>query len=156
MANIPARIERSWRFDSLKGPKMGDALKELMTEKNLIDTIGWTGSWSFTSKSEYESLAFFDNTAEDKEVNSATGLPNNQRTYNDFKDVLPTWSELSERLAELETLYAEYEGKRARRYPRVEEQLDMLYKDIDAGLLGEDAKTSAFYQAISEVKNSAS
>jgi hypothetical protein len=48
--------------------------------------------------------------------------------------------------------YDAYAGKRERRYPAVAEQLDMLFKDIDAGKLGEDAKESNFYQTIKEIK----
>ena len=33
------------------------------------------------------------------------------------------------------------------------DQLDMLFKDIDAGLLGEDAKTGSWYLAVKEVKD---
>jgi hypothetical protein len=52
--------------------------------------------------------------------------------------------------------YAAYEGKRLRKYPDWREQLDMLYKDIDQGLLGEEAKSSQFYTAIKAVKDSSS
>jgi|688.fasta_scaffold1556045_2 hypothetical protein len=39
-------------------------------------------------------------------------------------------------------------------YSSLGEQLDMLYKDIDSGKFGEDAKTSSFYLAIKNVKDS--
>lgn len=42
---------------------------------------------------------------------------------------------------------------REKLYVKLADQLDMLYKDIDAGLLGEDAKTGAFYTAIKTVKD---
>jgi hypothetical protein len=42
---------------------------------------------------------------------------------------------------------------RTKLYPSAVDQLDMLYKDIDAGLFGEDAKTGAFYLAIKAVKD---
>jgi len=41
---------------------------------------------------------------------------------------------------------------RTKLYPSLADQLDMLYKDIDAGLLGESAKTGEFYTAIKTVK----
>jgi len=41
---------------------------------------------------------------------------------------------------------------REKLYAKVENQLDMLYKDIAAGLFGEDAKTGQFYTAIKTVK----
>lgn len=39
-------------------------------------------------------------------------------------------------------------------YPSIGQQLDMLYKDIDSGKFGEDAKTSSFYLSIKDVKDS--
>jgi hypothetical protein len=41
---------------------------------------------------------------------------------------------------------------RTKLYNDVKDQLDMLFKDIDAGLFGEQAKTGQFYQAIKLVK----
>ena len=41
---------------------------------------------------------------------------------------------------------------REKLYAKIADQLDMLFKDIDAGLLGEDAKTGQFYQSIKSVK----
>lgn len=38
-------------------------------------------------------------------------------------------------------------------YPHVREQLDMLWKDIDAGLFGETAKTGSFYTSIKAIKD---
>lgn len=49
----------------------------------------------------------------------------------------------------LEPTYAEL---RAAAYPDMTEQLDKLYHDIDGGLFGDTAKTSAFYLARKEVK----
>tara|TARA_A100001515_G_scaffold120524_1_gene103503 strand:- start:27 stop:371 length:345 start_codon:yes stop_codon:yes gene_type:complete len=46
-----------------------------------------------------------------------------------------------------------YKMARALSYPQLAEQLDKLYHDIDAGLLGEDAKTGSLYLAIKEVKD---
>mgnify|MGYP003108941230 CR=1 FL=1 len=39
-------------------------------------------------------------------------------------------------------------------YKAVVEQLDMLYKDIDSGKLGDDAKTGSWYLHIKAVKDS--
>lgn len=44
--------------------------------------------------------------------------------------------------------------KRQDAYPPIGEQLDKLFHDIDAGLLGADAKTGQFYEAIKSVKDS--
>lgn len=38
-------------------------------------------------------------------------------------------------------------------YGQISEQLDMLYKDIDAGKFGDTAKTSAWYLHIKAVKD---
>lgn len=45
-----------------------------------------------------------------------------------------------------------HEIAREKLYSKVEDQLDMLFKDIDAGLFGEQAKTGQFYQMIKQVK----
>lgn len=42
---------------------------------------------------------------------------------------------------------------RTKLYPTLADQLDMLFKDIDAGLLGDDAKTGQFYTTIKAVKD---
>ena len=42
---------------------------------------------------------------------------------------------------------------RERKYPKVEEQLDQLWHDIDDGILGETAKNSKWYQTILKVKH---
>ena len=46
-----------------------------------------------------------------------------------------------------------YKFNRAMAYPILGEQLDQLFHDIDAGLLGEDAKTGSWYLALKEVKD---
>lgn len=38
-------------------------------------------------------------------------------------------------------------------YAKLADQLDMLFKDIDAGLFGEDPKTGSFFQSIKAVKD---
>ena len=38
-------------------------------------------------------------------------------------------------------------------YPNVEEQLDMLFKDIDAGKFGAKGKDSNFYKTIKKIKD---
>jgi hypothetical protein len=39
------------------------------------------------------------------------------------------------------------------RYGKIENELDMLYKDIDAGLFGDAAKTGSFYLHIKSIKD---
>ena len=46
-----------------------------------------------------------------------------------------------------------YIDARVAAYERLEEQLDMLYKDIDAGKFGEDAKTGTWYLHIKGIKD---
>jgi len=53
------------------------------------------------------------------------------------------------RLAELNA----HEHQRQIRYGRIENELDMLYKDIDAGLFGDAAKTGSFYLHIKSIKD---
>ena len=48
---------------------------------------------------------------------------------------------------------ASYFRKRVTEYPRITDQLDMLFKDIDAGKLGETAKTGEWYKKIKQVKD---
>ena len=38
-------------------------------------------------------------------------------------------------------------------YPQIQAQLDQLYRDINAGKFGDDAKTGEWYIAIKEVKD---
>lgn len=45
-----------------------------------------------------------------------------------------------------------HEIARQKLYASLADQLDMLYRDINAGLFGEDAKTGEFFTAIRTVK----
>jgi len=47
----------------------------------------------------------------------------------------------------------DHEFARMGAYPEIAEQLGMLYKDIEAGLFGESAKTGSFYQVIKKTKD---
>jgi hypothetical protein len=42
--------------------------------------------------------------------------------------------------------------KKKNDYPRIEDQLDLLWHDIDNGILGESAKDSSWYNSIKETK----
>lgn len=46
----------------------------------------------------------------------------------------------------------EYQKYRALSFPKITDQLDLLWHDIDQGLLGEAAKTGAWYRAVDAVK----
>ena len=81
-------------------------------------------------------------------------------------DTKPTKAELD---AEILRLDAEYLAKRYQRqrtndvsermsgiqtsYPKLEEQLDQLFHDIESGKFGDTAKTGNWYVGISSVKN---
>ena len=45
-----------------------------------------------------------------------------------------------------------HELAREKLYADIKEQLGMLYKDVEAGLFGETAKTGSWFQHIKEVK----
>ena len=42
--------------------------------------------------------------------------------------------------------------KKRNDYPKIEDQLDLLWHDIDNGILGESAKNSLWYNTIKETK----
>ena len=71
---------------------------------------------------------------------------------NEAEDVILAWATIKYN----EDVYNEtvaYKDNRKREYAIIGDQLDMLFKDIDAGLLGEDAKTGSWYLAVKEVKD---
>ena len=145
-------------YDPLRAPDIGHALEELLIRRG--DKYEWRGSFSFQTKKEYEDssgeIGFFALKYASEEMNEIdpwTGDPKNKFSYHEVRNEVPTWNELVTEHRENLAEYAAYEGKRNRSYPDWREQLDMLYKDIDAGKLGETAKTSTFYQAIKEVKD---
>lgn len=51
-------------------------------------------------------------------------------------------------------IHNQYQRDRAQLYPFLGEQLDMLWHDINNGILGEAAKNSTWYQAIKDIKDS--
>ena len=81
-------------------------------------------------------------------------------------DTKPTKAELDTEIARLD---AEYLAKRYQRqrtndvserlsgiqtsYPKITEQLDQLFHDIESGKFGDTAKTGNWYVGISSVKN---
>lgn len=46
-----------------------------------------------------------------------------------------------------------YSNRRRMEYQRLEEQLGMIFKDIEKGLFGENAKTGAFFTHIKDIKD---
>lgn len=149
-----ALLDKSHLYDNLKEPFVGHAIVDLLINRG--GRYEFVGSFSLDTQEEYESSKFIDNTVsdEDSDIDPWTGEAGNIRMYADIRDNLPTWEEVlaehQDNLAE----YAQYAGKRARVYPDWRDQLDMLYKDIDAGKLGSAAKTSDFYTTIKQIKDS--
>jgi hypothetical protein len=148
-----ALIDKTHRYDALKEPFMGHALADLLIRKG--GKYEFSGSFSFATEAEYKELKFRDVTApeEMQEIDPWTGDPKNLYSYNQIKTELPSWTEILEEHQDNLAEYAAYAGKRARTYPDIKEQLDMLFKDIDAGKLGEAAKESSFYTTIKGIKD---
>ena len=149
-----ALLDKTHLYDQLKAPFRGHALEDLLKKRN--SRFEFSGSASFGTEEEYHALTFRDITASEemKAVDQWTGLPGNVYTWEQAQNELPTWAEVEAEHAENLADYEAMSGKRARVYPHWKDQLDMLYKDIDAGLLGPDAKTSQFYATIKAVKDS--
>ena len=81
-------------------------------------------------------------------------------------DTKPTKAELDAEIARLDTEYLAKRYQRQRTndvsermsgiqtsYPKLEEQLDQLFHDIESGKFGETAKSGDWYVGISSVKN---
>jgi hypothetical protein len=146
-------IDKTHRYDRLKAPFVGHALADLLVRRGA--KYEFMGSFSISTAQQYQELKFRDTTASEelKEIDPWTGEARNIYTYEQVQNELPTWTEVMAEHEENLAEYADYEGKRLRQYPDVKDQLDMLYKDIDQGLLGEGAKSSQFYTAIKAVKD---
>lgn len=151
-----ALTDKTHRYDRLKAPFLGHALAEVLVRRG--GKYEFMGSFSFQGEAGYQQLKFRDTTASEelKEIDPWTGEAKNVYTYEQVKTELPTFAEVMAEHEENLAEYAEYEGKRNRRYPDVKEQLDLLYKDIDAGKMGDVAKTSQFYSTIKAIKDSSS
>lgn len=143
--------DTSFRYDDLKEPATGHALDEIMNE--LDNGYAWGGPYNFDQNTWHQIRWFNDNLPESyKEISPETGEPMNRVEYEDIKEHVPSWEDVKLRHESLLQEYKDYQSIRQRRYPRIEEQLDMLYKDIDSGKLGESAKLSEFYRTIKTVK----
>lgn len=146
------------RYDQLKAPFKGHALVDLVVER-YNSRYDFSGGMSFETPEEMKETAkFYDTLApdEDKEMDRWTGFPKNEYTYDQMvarHSDWPTWDEVIARYDEYVVEYNAYEGKRARNYPALKEQLDMLYHAIDDGLLGDAAKTSDFYTTLKTIKD---
>lgn len=145
------------RYDKLKPPFIGNALVDLVNER-YAKKYDVAGGVSFISAEEMEeTVIIFDTTATDKEIDRLTGFPKNQYSLAQIREIepnFPTYQEVYDLYQEYLTEYDAYAGKRERLYPSWKEQLDLIYHSIDSGALGEEAKTSAFYTTIKEIKES--
>ena len=73
---------------------------------------------------------------------------------NDFTDAPwlnnpPPPQEITDKIEELNG----YIDRRIANYERIEEQLDLLFKDVEAGKFGDDAKTGLWYLHVKSVKD---
>ena len=81
--------------------------------------------------------------------NAQWTLVNDKLTWNDDSQTEPTQTEID---AEVIRLQADYDAKqyqRDRQYPKLGEQLDMLFHDMTAG---KGDKTGEWYKAVAKVK----
>lgn len=138
------------KFDSLRIPAMGHALNELIKDSE----YDWSGCSTFTTEEEYKELkwAMKNPPPERQGIDKWTGEPLNIVSAEEAG--APSFEEVKAKYDEYMIEYNEAAGKRerVRHYPEIKEQLDMLYHDIDSGLLGEQAKESSFYSTIKEIK----
>jgi len=148
-----ALLDPSHRYDRLKAPFRGHALADLLIRRG--NKYEFVGSFSFQTEEEFKQLRFRDIEApeEMKGIDPWTGEPKNVYSYEQVKEHIPTWQEVVQEYEDDLAEYAAYEGKRNRRYPDWRDQLDMLFKDIDSGKLGEAAKSSQFYVTIKQIKD---
>lgn len=144
-------LDPALKFDSLRIPAMGHALNELIKDSG----YDWSGCSTFTTEEEYKQLkwAIKNPPPEKQGIDKWTGEPLNIVSAEEAG--APSFEEVKSKYEEYMIEYNEAEGKRQRvgKYPEIKEQLDMLYHDIDSGLLGEQAKQSSFYSTIKEIKD---
>ena len=67
-------------------------------------------------------------------------------------EIVDSWA-VAERERQLDVEKNGYKVERISQYPSLAEQLDSLFKDIEAGFFGVKAKNSDFYKAIKLVKD---
>ena len=68
--------------------------------------------------------------------------------WKDLEQTQPSQEEIDEKIAELALL--EYQGMRAKEYPSIGDQLDMLWHSMNDG---EIPKSQAFFESIKSVKD---
>lgn len=74
--------------------------------------------------------------------------------YSPTDEEPPTWEEIDAEIQREQTIYDyyEYERERAKTYPSPAAQLDMLYHDMENGIIP-GKETSTWFESISNVKN---
>ncbi len=144
-------LDPALKFDSLRIPAMGHALEELIKDSG----YDWSGCSTFETEEEYKTLrwAIKNPPPEKQGIDKWTGDPLNLVSAEEAG--APSFEEVKAKYDEYLEEYNAAAGKRqrVRHYPELKEQLDLLYHDIDSGLLGEQAKESTFYTTIKEIKD---
>jgi len=128
-------------------PRSGFAYDHTGDKCRLMDTIEKENKWSYCSAAKaINELA----------PGAAFSIQENDLSTLDWQDSeisQPSDSAITAKIAEYETEWNNSglaQSKRAIDYPRVEEQLDKLFHDIDQGKLD---KTGTFYAALKAVKD---
>ena len=144
-------LDPALKFDDLRKPAMGHALNELIKDSD----YDWSGCSTFETEEEYNTLiwAIKNPPPEKQGVDKWTGEPLNRVSAEEAG--APSFEEVKKKYEEYILEYDQSAGKRKRieHYPELKEQLDMLYHDIDQGLLGGQAKESQFYTTIKQIKD---
>lgn len=144
-------LDSHLKFDSLRSPAMGHALNELIKDSN----YDWSGCSTFQTEEEYNELFWAIKTPppEKSGIDPLTGDPLNRVSAEEAN--APSFSAIKSKYEEylLEYDAAAKKRERIQYYPEWKEQFDMLYHDIDSGLLGDSAKLSKFYTTINNIKN---
>jgi len=144
-------LDPALKFDSLRLPAMGHALNELIKDSG----YDWSGCSTFETEYEYKQLkwAIKNPPPEKQGIDKWTGEPLN--IVSDEEAGAPSFEEIKLKYDEYLEEYnaAAVKRERVRHYPEIKEQLDMLYHDIDNGLLGDQSKESNFYTTIKEIKD---
>ena len=152
-------FQKDLRYDVLRAPESGHALQALIDDQGLTEKIEFSGSFSCENEQQYlESIRYTDNrdtvTEAEKAFDSQTGQYKNggftaaEITARGW--TAPTWAEIKAEWDDMKAEYDSYAGKRKRKYPGFNEQLDQLFHDIDDGKLD---KTGTWYKAVKAIKD---
>ena len=152
-------FQKDLRYDVLRAPESGHALQGIIDDQGLTEKIEFSGSFSVENEQQYlESIRYTDNrdsvTEAEKAFDPVTGMyKNGNLTAAEITArgwTAPTWAEITAELDDMKAEYDSYAGKRKRRYPGFNEQLDQLFHDIEDGKLD---KTGSWYTTIKAIKD---